>query len=59
MITLTELIEKLSREDEVDLIDALKVTSSDITEAFEDLIETKQEYLIETFGYENDETVDR
>ena len=44
-ITIEELKEKLKRLDEVDLLDALGVTSEDIVEAFEYLIEEKQDKL--------------
>ena len=44
-ITLEELKEKLKRLDEVDLIDILGVSSDDIVEAFEYLIEEKQDKL--------------
>lgn len=44
-ITLEELKEKLKRIDEVDLIDILGVSSDDIVEAFEYLIEEKQDKL--------------
>jgi hypothetical protein len=58
MITLTELIEQLGKELEVDLIEALGVDSSDICIAFEDLISEKHEQLIKAFGYEDDEALD-
>lgn len=44
-ITIEELKEKLKRLDEVDLLDVLGVTSEDIVEAFEYLIEEKQDKL--------------
>lgn len=55
-ITLEELKEKLKRLDEVDLIDILGVSSDDIVEAFEYLIEEKQdklkkEYIDDEYGW--------
>jgi hypothetical protein len=44
-MTFEELKEKLSLLDEVTLLETLEVNSTDIVEAFEDLIEEKQEKL--------------
>jgi hypothetical protein len=44
-ITIEELKEKLKRLDEVELLDILGVTSEEIVEAFEYLIEEKQDKL--------------
>lgn len=48
MITLTldELIEKLSVLDEVDIIELLDLTSSDILDRFEDVVEDNYDKLI-------------
>lgn len=46
-MTFEELKEKLSLLDEVTLLETLEVSSYDIVEAFEDLIEEKQEELRE------------
>ena len=58
MITVQELIDKLKQENEIDLIEALQVTSVDIAEAFADLVEVHYSRLLEIFGYD-DETMDR
>lgn len=44
-ITIEELKEKLKRLDEVELLDILGVTSEEIVEAFEYLVEEKQDKL--------------
>lgn len=47
MITLEELKEKIIDQiDEVDLIDLLGLTTEDIVNAFEDLIEDKQSKIL-------------
>lgn len=46
MLTLTELQEKLIREDEVLLLELLDISSEDIVERFVDVIEDKFETLI-------------
>lgn len=51
-ITIEELKEKLKRLDEVDLLDVLGVTSEDIVEAFEYLIEEKQDKLKKEYIYD-------
>lgn len=43
---LTDLFEKLKREDEVWLIEALGLTSEDIIQAFADRIEEKMDQLL-------------
>ena len=49
----TELLERLKRESEIDLVDYLGLTSEDIVDRFKDLIEARYEDLSE--GYEEDE----
>ena len=44
-LTLTELKEKLMQFDELDLIELLDLTSEDILERFEDIVEDKFETL--------------
>ena len=47
MITLEELKEKIVEQiDEVNLIDFLRLTTKDLVDAFEDLIEEQSERLI-------------
>jgi hypothetical protein len=45
-LTLAELIEKLSVLDEVDIIELLDLTSSDILDRFEDVVEDNYDKLI-------------
>ena len=44
-LTLAELKEKLMQFDEIDLIELLDLTSEDILERFEDIVEDKFEIL--------------
>jgi hypothetical protein len=44
-LTLAELKEKLMQFDEIDLIELLNLTSEDILERFEDIVEDKFEIL--------------
>lgn len=44
-LTFEELKEKLERLDEITLMELLGLTSEDIVNRFEDVIEYKQEYL--------------
>ena len=44
-LTLAELKEKLMQFDEIDLIELLNLTSEDILERFEDIVEDKFETL--------------
>ena len=45
-LTLAELIEKLSMLDEVDILELLDLTSSDILDRFEDVVEDNYDKLI-------------
>ena len=45
MITLTELKEKLTRLDEVTLLETLEITSEDLVNRFSDYIETNYDHL--------------
>ena len=45
-LTLAELIEKLSVLDEVDIVELLDLTSSDILDRFEDVVEDNYDKLI-------------
>jgi len=48
VITINELKERLAAEyDEEGLLDLLGLTNSDIVEAFSEVIEEKQDYLID------------
>lgn len=59
MITLEELKEKIVEQvDEVDLIDLLKLTTKDLVEAFEDLIEENSEKLIKELDIETSDNDD-
>ena len=45
-LTISELIEKLSVYDEVDIVELLDLTSSDILDRFEDVVEDNYDKLI-------------
>ena len=45
-LTLAELIEKLNMYDEVDILELLDLTSSDILDRFEDVVEDNYDKLI-------------
>jgi hypothetical protein len=45
-LTLAELIEKLNMLDEVDIVELLELTSSDILDRFEDVVEENYDKLI-------------
>ena len=45
-LTLTELIEKLSTLDEVDILEILNLNSADILHRFEDVVEDSYDKLI-------------
>ena len=45
-LTLAELIEKLSVYNEIDILELLDLTSSDILDRFEDLVEENYDKLI-------------
>lgn len=54
-ILLSELKEKLEREDEVSLLELLEINSSDLVEAFEHRIEARYEILVLEYEGEEDE----
>jgi hypothetical protein len=49
MITLTELMEKLKTVDEVSILELLNLTSTDIVDRFEDIIEENYDRLVKEF----------
>jgi hypothetical protein len=49
-LTLAELIEKLNMLDEVDIVELLDLTSSDILDRFEDVVEENYDKLIKEIG---------
>jgi len=49
-LTLAELIEKLNMLDEVDIVELLELTSSDILDRFEDVVEENYDKLIKEIG---------
>lgn len=59
MLTIEELKERLKDWDEVDLLDALGITSDLIVERFHDLIEDKYDTLTEEEEEEEDEFADK
>lgn len=46
-LLLNEILEKLKREDEIQLMELLEINSEMILERFPDLVEDRQEYLEE------------
>lgn len=51
-LTLQELINQLRREDEVSLLEILDISSEELVQRFEDLIEEKYEELSEKYEEE-------
>lgn len=49
MITLTELSDKLKREEECSLLEMLNISSEDIVDRFSDLIEERYDVLVEEY----------
>jgi hypothetical protein len=45
MLTLTEVVERLKELDEIDLLEALNITSEDLVDRFSDVIEDKIDKL--------------
>ena len=56
-LTLTDLFDRLKQWDEVELLDVLGITSEEIVERFNDIIEEKFDILEKTLNWdeENDE----
>jgi hypothetical protein len=52
MLTYKDLKEKLEECPEVDLLELLEITSTDIVDRFSDKIDEKFEYLVEEFDDE-------
>ena len=52
MLTLTEVVERLKEIDEIDLLEALNITSEDLVDRFSDVIEDKQDKLTNTVDWE-------
>lgn len=57
MLTLNDVKERLSQYDEVTLLEVLDVSSEELVERFEDLIEQNYELLVEELsdGYRPDD----
>jgi hypothetical protein len=56
MMTLIELKEKIIQQfDEVDLIDLLGLTTEDLVNAFEDVIELKYQSILKELEFNSDE----
>ena len=55
--TLEELKERLKRLDEITLLETLDISSEDIVERFEDLIERDYEYLNDDLEEESEDSV--
>ena len=58
MLTLPELSEKLKKVDEISLLEVLEITSEDIVDKFQDVIEEKQEELEEELEEEEEQEED-
>ena len=54
-ITWYDLLEKLRKLDEVTLLEALDLSSSDIVDRYQDVIELRQDVLFDWFEEEDDE----
>ena len=54
MITHHELMQLLSEEDEVSLLEWLEITSEDILFRFEDVVERRYEFLLKELGEEEE-----
>jgi hypothetical protein len=52
MLTLTEVIERLKEVDEIDLLEALNITSEDLVDRFSDVIEDKIDKLQQLVDWE-------
>jgi hypothetical protein len=52
MLTLTEVVERLKELDEIDLLEALNITSEDLVDRFSDVIEDKIDKLQQLVDWE-------
>ena len=52
-VTFTDLLARLKKIDEISLLEILDISSEDLVERFQDLIEDRYEVLIEEFKDEN------
>jgi hypothetical protein len=52
MLTLTEVVERLKEVDEIDLLEALNITSEDLVDRFSDVIEDKIDKLQQLVDWE-------
>ena len=57
MITYTtnDLAKRLSREDEVDILELLNIHTQDIIDRFEDFIEERYDYLVKYYGEDEED----
>lgn len=58
MLTIRELMEKLKREDEIDLLEILNIDSEKLVERFIDEIEDRFSVLEEEFGDKTEDEKD-
>lgn len=59
MLTLAEIKEKLIQQvDEVDIVDFLGLTTEDIVNAFEDLIEENPEKFLKLLDFDDEDMVE-
>jgi hypothetical protein len=52
MLTLTEVVERLKELDEIDLLEALNITSEDLVDRFSDVVEDKIDKLQQLVDWE-------
>jgi len=55
MLTLTDVFEKLKRLDELTLLEILEISSEEIVDRFQDLIEDKYDQLSEELDEEEED----
>jgi hypothetical protein len=59
MLTLQEIKEALCQYDEVTLLEVLDVSSEELLDRFEDIVEAQYESLLEELGYDRQDLSDQ
>ena len=59
MLTLQEIKEALCQYDEVTLLEVLNVSSEELLDRFEDIVEAQYEQLLEELGYDRQDLSDQ
>lgn len=54
-MTFSELLVRLKREDEVYLLELINISSDELVDAFEDMIQERQEYIRKQLAEDYDE----